>query len=317
MPVTLSSRRDFVRDLFRETAKRTGPMIGPTSALVAAATGASQSPTALPRAVAPARAATVRELRALACELGLEDHADAVVSVARYSVRLTVGQQQFAFFRRGQEAPAGETQPTRLLQTTIDGASGADLPAGSNLLSFGLDASGRATVTLDPDPREKASKAWPLGRSGEAHIQPALELTLPRPWSETVDGLLLDDPARQAWQPLRERLAADQGSDLPGEQDEALVVHRLLGYPDERRGDMPLACELAARGVQLGATPPRAHHEAARLQSACSRWQLLLQLSADDRLDWRWGDRGARLYVWIDRDDLSRGDVSRTQTVIQ
>jgi len=95
------------------------------------------------------------------------------------------------------------------------------------------------------------------------------------------------------------------------------VMHRLLGYPDTRRGDMPLACELLDRGYVLGETPPLAHPCAADAEPHAGRWRLLLQLSMDDALGWFWGGGRERLYVWIDESDLTNGDFSRVRAIAQ
>ena len=76
------------------------------------------------------------------------------------------------------------------------------------------------------------------------------------------------------------------------------AIHRIGGYPDERRGDMPLICELQLLGVDLEGKAPATHPLAAALEREAGDWRLLAQLGADDDLGWSWGPRYQRLYVW-------------------
>jgi len=165
-----------------------------------------------------------------------------------------------------------------------------------------------------PTPADAAVSAAPTASPASSAVHLSAELQLPRVWSESVQALELDGSEHQGWQRLREQLAERQGVLLHDETPDFQVLHRLFGYPDERRGDMPLACELLAQGHVLGTDPPRAHPHASAVEPHAARWRLLLQLSIDDQLGWAWGGRRERLYVWIDRDDLAAGDFTRVQS---
>jgi hypothetical protein len=148
-------------------------------------------------------------------------------------------------------------------------------------------------------------------------IELSPEFQLPRVWSDSVQALELEEAEHDGWQRLREQLAERQGVEVHDMTHGFQVMHRLLGYPDTRRGDMPLACELLDRGYILGDTPPLAHPCAAEAEPDAGRWRLLLQLSMDDELGWSWGDRRERLYLWIDDGDLTNGDFSRVRAFAQ
>jgi hypothetical protein len=143
------------------------------------------------------------------------------------------------------------------------------------------------------------------------------ELQLPREWSDSVQALGLDEAEHDGWHRLRRQLAERQGVAVHDSTHVFQVIHRLLGYPDERRGDMPLACALLERGYVLGEDPPLAHPYAAEAAPHAGRWQLLLQLSADDELGWSWGRRRERLYLWIDERDLAYGNFARVRAFAQ
>jgi hypothetical protein len=74
-----------------------------------------------------------------------------------------------------------------------------------------------------------------------------------------VQSLDLDDVEHCAWEDLRRYIIDEQRADL-GDDVARAQIHRFLGYPGERRGDMPLACELMAQGCGLGEDPPRFIH---------------------------------------------------------
>jgi hypothetical protein len=96
-----------------------------------------------------------------------------------------------------------------------------------------------------------------------------------------------------------------------------LALHRLLGWPDERRGEMPLACELLARGAELGDEPPDLHPQAERAREHVAGWRLLLQLSADDEVGWGWAGPRTRCYVWVHEARLAAGDLTAVRAFVQ
>jgi hypothetical protein len=155
---------------------------------------------------------------------------------------------------------------------------------------------------------------------GGVPLQASAELQLPRVWSAPVQSLGLDASEHRGWQSLRRYLAARQGVELYDELPHMQSIHRFLGYPDERRGDMPLACELLDRNCALGDDPPAIHRRAAELEPFTRRWRLLLQLTLDQAFPWSArGPAGSveRLYLWIDDEHLDKGDFSRVQALRQ
>ena len=227
---------------------------------------------------------------------------------------------------RGRESSSREPLLRLSLGSGLgDVASKASALAGS--LTLELDGTTCHVTLLGPNRAAGSTPAtspshtpggWADTRGGSSQLPIAgsIELVLPRTWSDRVQELGLTDEETRQWTQLRKHLAAFQGADLPGEQEPPPVIHRLLGYPDERNGDMPLACELAI-GDPTHVGPAYSHPRAPEFASAANRWRLLLQLSADELLGWSWGSGDERLYVWIDEADLAMGDLSRTHTIIQ
>jgi hypothetical protein len=87
---------------------------------------------------------------------------------------------------------------------------------------------------------------------------------------------------------------------LPGEPE----LHRLLGYPDDRTGDMQLICELGARGFEIPDQSAAFDFATADARLCSERWRLFAQLDighAVEGVNWR------RVYFWIDQDELDWG----------
>lgn len=190
----------------------------------------------LPPAARPARLTTLKELDRLAGECGLR--LDDVRALARVSVRLTPVRERTSSFLGG------------------DAEVALDLAAVARVVTTGLPESGtlwcyadRVVVRDEP-----AQGSVPLSLSAE--------LTLPRVWAAPVQALGLSSDEATGWEELRARLAALQGVEPPPAPDH---VMRLLGYPEERTGDMPGLC-------------------------GDGDWRLLLQLPAGDE---------KRRFVWV------------------
>jgi Domain of unknown function (DUF1963) len=344
-----SSRRGFLRHLIGEVRGQLGEIAGEES--WTDPTGAGQNPSPSPRSPSVARALpsrsymTVDELLAVAEECALGRRLDEVQALTRRSLRLTlVGEAsqvmpQASWLGDPRVGPAelvwsGQQEPHCLAGIDLGQAAvvlGDDgpLPSDGTLWCFGPPPASFASGRGDPEDyyvvvqRVAASAGAatfpldggvpPLVRS----IELSPEFQLPRVWSDRVQALELDDVEQVGWQRLRQQLAQAQGVEVHDMTQGFQVMHRLLGYPDERRGDMPLACELLARGYVLGEDPPRAHPGAAEAERDARRWRLLLQLSADDELGWSWGGRRERLYLWIDESDLAEGDFARVRALAQ
>lgn len=278
------------------------------------------------------RHVTCDELLELAAESGLASRRGAIRRLCRRSVRLAASTDGA---RRGVEAaslPAHLSWPEwrgapLALRLVLDFAeiartSGAsELPATGTLFVFlsaeqppsglALEHSGSAQVMFDSDTRSS-----PHLRPDRRLVQSSGELVLPRVWAESVEALGLEGDEQAAWQDLRLRLAERQGVVPFDAGSEPRAVHRVLGWPDERSGWMPLACALLDAGLDLTGHHAATHPRAADFAERTGDWRLLLQLTADPGLGWDWGPGHERLYVWIKERDLRDRDFSRVRTII-
>ena len=290
------------------------------------------------------RAVAEEDVMRVAADAGLIRHVEAALSLARRSVRLVPGEGEPPPGSRSRfggvpDLPAGALWPNwdaepltfvAQLDLAEAHAAGIDplLPQDGLLLVFSaLDRTPSGTSPLD---RESAHLLWvpaervpveppkPIGPSRPSQAR-ALELSsewsLPRVWSEPVQRLGLADDEQRAWEQARHDLAALQGVDSWDAGTPLRSLHHLLGWPEETRGDMPLALELAARGVDVGYGAPASHPEARRVGRAPERWRLLLQLTVDEQLGWEFGPGRERLYVWAVEDELSAGVFSSARAL--
>lgn len=341
----MSSRRGFLRSLVGEVV-RGAQEIAPVLNLPGDLTGASaqerglmvEAPAPIPRhtlrAAPVAHPITLEQLLELAHENDLGERLDAVRTLARRSFRITHDDD-------GGEGPFGPDLPPGVrwphwngdglpFLTQIDlaalGEDGAATPLPSHGLLSVFCAGGGALACNGPAPDGAVRVLWldgeDTGRTTLAQ-RPATsssELMLPRVWAAPVQELGLDGLEQLAWQELRKQLAELQGIVLPDVVDGATEIgalHRLLGYPDERIGTMPLACEFAARGIELEDGPVYGHSRATELAPYAHHWRLLLQLTVDEELGWSWGERRDRLYIWIHEQDLAAHDFSRVWAIAQ
>jgi hypothetical protein len=307
------SRRGFFRQLAGEIGERIIPFVEEVAPF--GETIVEVEVEAEPRRAARARPAGARvsidELLAMAGEAGLGERLDAVRELARRSVRVTLGDARAAANASCLgEAPARADEPfcpARLDLAEVAAVLGDDGPMpGGGMLSFVAIGASECRVVIDDVP--PAAQRW-------RPVDLSAELQLPRVWSAPVQALGLDAAEHEAWQRVREQLAERQGVALHDATAELQALHRLLGYPDERNGDMPLMCELLARGHDLGDDPPLAHPAAGEAEASAVRWRLLAQLTVDDELGWSWGDGHERLYLWIDEQDLAGGDFARVRAI--
>jgi hypothetical protein len=259
-----------------------------------------------PSALPSQRCATGDELAELAAECGLVGRADDVRALARTSVRLTrtPGAAGRSHLGGSPDLPAAARPPGLSHVVQLDLAEVARVAGGG----LGLPTSGLLWCFRDGDevrlvageaaPRNADPARVPLGLSAE--------LVLPRVWAAPAQALGLSADETGAWEELRARLAAIQDVEAPRHTPE--YVLRLRGYPEDRRGDMPLRCELRSRGHDVSDDPPDLHPAAAECESAAARWRLLLQLPADP---------GQRLFVWIPDEQLSAGDLAGALAVVR
>lgn len=136
------------------------------------------------------------------------------------------------------------------------------------------------------------------------------ELLLPRVWSEPVRSLELGTGEREAWERCRLELARRQGVEPFDQLSRPLLLHRLLGYPDDRRGGMRQACEASA---SVGDRSPGQ----ASPQEVSRRWQLLAQLSRTDLVGTGWAPAARRLYIWIETEDLRARRFDRSCAILR
>lgn len=300
----------------------------------------------------PARPVTatcaLEDLMRLAADAGLIRHVEAVCALSRRTVRLVpgdadapVGRSRFGGAPDLPDDvpwPTWDEQPlTFLCQIDLAEAAavGIDelLPPEGLLLVFA--AAGRmpsGTSPLDtgscrviPVPGDRVPAAGatvaPDGAAGPSLPDVARpmalssELTIPRVWDPIVRALGLDAEEQRAWEQVRRQLAELQGVEAWDAGGELHARHHLLGYPDDTRDDMELACELVARGVDIGYAPARSHPEARGLDGVAQRWRLLVQLTIDDELGWRFGSGRERLFAWAPEDDLREGETMHAHAI--
>lgn len=342
-----SNRRDFFRRAATEAvrgAREVIPLVDPLAALV------EGPPAAAAQAPAPAeeevgrtepatptsRTASTEEMLEIAAELGLGARAEDLRRLAAPSARLCPDPEAGgpSFAGGGPTVPAAvdvpefEDRPAEfvaLVALPIGGrlwvfrpGPGAAAPGaeGSDLAGAGEAGTPKAAAVLEPAGDSGASQPIPVPADATPLLA-SLELTLPRPWSPAVEALGLSRAEQDSWQELRTRLAAAQGVPLGESSPSHAAIHRLGGFPDERRGDMPLICELALLGVDLEGKPPASHPLAAAIEGEIGDWRLLAQLGADDDLGWSWGHRHERLYIWGQVEDPASGEYGSVQAVIQ
>ena len=283
-----------------------------------------------------ARPCGEEDLMRVAADAGLIRRVEAAVALARRSVRLVPGDGPPPPGSRSRlggapDLPAGEPWPewdgeplAFLAQIDLADARAAGLdpllPDAGALLVFcalertpsgasPLDADSARVLLVAPDnlPQPAPAPTGPCQPAEARELLLSSELALPRVWTEAVQRLDLDEQEQEAWERARRDLADLQGVSAWEAGAELRSLHRLLGHPEESRGDMPLAAELAARGIDVGYGAPAAHPEAGRAVDAAERWRLLLQLTVDEQLGWRFGRGRERLYVWAPADDLAAG----------
>jgi hypothetical protein len=348
-----SNRRDFFRRAASEAvrgAREVIPLVDPLAALVEGQpAGAAGAPAPPPAAAEPdvgrtepatptSRAASVEEMLEIAAELGLGARAEDLRRLATPSARLCPDPEADGpSFAGGEPTLPGGVDVPELDDRPAEFVALLDLPTGGRLWVFRSDpdaeasdagADGSDPADDDGTATPKAAAVLePAGDPGAAEPIPvpldatpllaSLELTLPRPWSPAVEALGLSRVEQDSWQELRKRLAAAQGVPLGESAPPHAAVHRLGGYPDERRGDMPLICELGLLGVDLEGRPPATHPLAAAIEDEIGDWRLLAQLGADDDVGWSWGPQHQRLYVWAQVEDPASSEYASVQVIVQ
>ncbi len=282
----------------------------------------------LERAKAATRTVTIDELLGLAGEYGLEEHLGDLAALARHSVRLTTPTLQ--------DDPAGAWlfEPTAgLLDEAVwplwDGerltlVAQLDLtdPALRDV-DLPLPADGRLLFLWAAVQAPTGRLAAHAGAGRVLHVPspdgptPAtrlsVELTLPRVWAAAVQALELDPIEHDGFLRLRRRLATLQDVELDDGFGQTIAYHRVLGYPNETGGLMPVTCELTGNGRDATDLDAADDDVGAR----AGRWRLLAQLTAADDGPWNLGGEGGRLYFWLPDEDLRAADFSRVRAIAQ
>lgn len=248
------------------------------------------------------------DLRRLADRHGLAAVADDVVALSRATVRLvpTDASPEGAsrLFPAPDDAVADDVLEIATLRGDVLAAVGLALPLGAATLSLSLRLP-ESVGEHEPGPLvcgPALAVVGPPAVHEEDGVPP--ELTLPRVWSAPVQALDLDEAATVSWELLRAAMATAQGTSPPDEA--ASAVHRVLGYPDERRGLMPALC-----AERSGASPEQEG-------GAPEHWRLLLQASTAGlaTVPSALTDR-ERVYFWIADGALARGDLSSIVAIAQ
>ena len=266
-------------------------------------------------------------MRAGLAAVGLEAYAEAIVALARPSVRLEAELAYESSIPVGAsklggrpDLPAAIDWPeyeglpqsflAQLNLAELAGLEGVDALPRVGVLSFFYDAEQRPwgfnpaessgwKVVYSPNPaqlqRVEPPAALPgSGRFGAAHLHARSEITY-APWEFSeiqALGLTFD----------QQLACGGVMGDVLGEPVPPL--HRLLGHPDPIQGNMQLECQLASHGLNVGNSSGYDDPRAAALSQGATAWRLLLQLDTDDDIDMMWGDVGM-LYFWIHKDDLA------------
>lgn len=190
----------------------------------------------LPWASPARRLVTLNDLRALLAEHDLEGRAADVSALAKVSIRLVPSDP--AERDPGTETPAGgELRAFVDLRDPVIREHADALPAcdGALLIRCRGDEEARGAVRA----QARLDQASPRGHSVcglKVHASP--ELVIPRAWSEPVESLGLSERERDGWSRLRETLAERQGVSPSDSTERTHLLHRLLGYPDDRTGSL-------------------------------------------------------------------------------
>lgn len=291
-----SDRRGFLRSLAGEMLRGRGRLVeamAPEPADPAAAETLDAPAIEEPLALPSLRLVSSDELAALAIEAGLERRLSAVSALARRSIRLTAGGAGRS--RRGAPGDACVLE-LDLADVAEVAGGGLGLPQAGVLRC--VHAGGHLVDVVVHEQNEDPGDGPAVALSAE--------LTLPRVWAAPVQALGLDPAEEKAWEALRERLAELQGVELPTRTPQRL--DRVLGWPEDRIGDMPLSCELVSRGHDLGGEPAGLHPHATECEGAAARWRLAVQLVLQP---------DGRLFVWVPSEGLAEGDLSAALAVIR
>jgi uncharacterized protein YwqG len=331
-------RRGFFKHLLREAAGVAQEM----SAFRRDLESTAEEPEPWPPPPVPASPAhgTVDEaaLLSLCEEAGLKQRAAEVGRLARVSVRLTRGEPGARSHLGGSpDLPGDFAWPTwdghelgflgQLdLEQVAEVEASLPLPRTGLLLFFydlatrpsGLVTTHRGSCRVVHVERARSELAPDESRTPalrELPIEMSRELMLPGAWSFHAEELELTADEIDAWDQLRERLAARQGVELEESSVDRFALHRLLGYQDELGREVEFDCQLTSAG--LDADDVTVYYEArADHEEQAREWHLLFQLSADRTLATPREDF-ERLYICIRDADLRAGRVDPAWAILR
>jgi hypothetical protein len=332
-----SSRRGFLRSLMRESAKSASeasrllnvpglpPPLRPPPPPEPAR---SRRDPDFDRAKAASGIVTIDGLRGIAAEHGLEHHVDEIAALARHSVRLTSPTLQDdpvgAWLFEPTEGVLDESvwplwEGERLtlvaqLDLTDPALRDVDLPlpvAGRLIFLWAAVQAPSGQLAAHAGAGRVLHVPTPDGAAPATRL--SVELTLPRVWAAPVQALGLDPVEHDGYLKLRRRIATMQDVELDDGFGRPIAYHRVLGYPNETGGLMPITCELTSSGRDATDLDAADDDVGAR----AGRWRLLAQLTAGAEGPWNLGGEAGRLYLWITDEDLRAGDFSRVRAIAQ
>jgi uncharacterized protein YwqG len=133
---------------------------------------------------------------------------------------------------------------------------------------------------------------------------------------------LMNEPSLPAWESMYieelnlSEAESDAYLDLFESENEGLIIHKILGHPNQVQGDMQLECQLVSNGLYCGDSS--GYHDPRRkeLEKSVGDWRLLLQIDSDEETGIMWGDTG-RIYYWIREEDLRNKRFDKVWMVLQ
>jgi len=93
-------------------------------------------------------------------------------------------------------------------------------------------------------------------------------------------------------------------------------LHKMVGHPNTLQSSMPLTCHRVFQGLDCVDDHLLPVPTVEELRAIEREWILLLQIDTDSVAGFEWGDSG-RLFFWIRRQDLARGDFSQAWAILQ
>lgn len=99
-------------------------------------------------------------------------------------------------------------------------------------------------------------------------------------------------------------------------QRDELTLHRTLGYPDALQTAPEPICQMVDDGIDATSSLPYSDGTFEKAVEKANDWVLLLQVDSDLRtqMDFR---QGGRLYYFIRKQDLVRGDFGKVRGIMQ